>query len=255
MGVLAKYEAQVAVSYLSVNRDKIYSVSLTRDKIRNAFTSWSNLEALISGYINSLYSASNIQRYRDIKMLPVSAFQAGAIKYEVIPDVVDEQTAKNLIRKMRADYSKFQIPSTEYNAWQDVKGEGAFALQTWTEPQDIIVMISADVEALVDVEVLAAAFNMSKTDFLGRVIVVDSFDVINEKGEKVFDGKGIKAMLADRAWFKVKTQDFSVSDFWNPRNRVWNYFLNDTYACNYSLFSNAKLYTTVEPTPSGSDSE
>lgn len=255
MGLLAKYEAQVAVSYLSVNRDKIYSVSLTRDKIRNAFTSWNNLEELISGYINSLYSASNIQRYKDIKMLPVSAFQAGAIKYEVVNDVTDEQTAKNLIRKMRADYSKMQIPSTDYNAWQDVKGEDAFALQTWTEPQDIVVLISADVEAMVDVEVLASAFNMDKTTFLGKMIVVDSFDVINENGQKVFDGSTIKAMIADRSWFKVKTQDFSMSDFWNPRNKVWNYFLNDTYACNYNLFSNAKLYTTAEPTPSGSDSE
>lgn len=255
MGLLSKYEAQVAVSYTHVNRDKIYSVSLTRDKIRNAFTSWQNLESLISGYINSLYSASNIQRYKDIKMLPVSAFQAGAIKYEVITNPTDEATAKNLVRKMRADFNKMQVPSTDYNAWQDVKGEGAFALQTWTAPEDIVVLISADVEALVDVDILSASFNMDKTTFLGKLIVVDSFDVINEKGVKVFDGSKIKAMICDRAWFKVMTQDFSMSDFWNPRNRVWNYFLNDTYTCNYSLFANAKLYTTAEPTPSGSDSE
>ena len=86
MGLLTKYEAQVAVSYLNINRDKQYAVSLTRDKIRNAFTSWSNLEALVSGYVNSLYNGAFIERYKDIKMLPVSAFQAGAIKYEVIPD-------------------------------------------------------------------------------------------------------------------------------------------------------------------------
>lgn len=253
MGLLSKYEAQVAVSYLSVNRDKIYSVSLTRDKIRTAFTSWSNLEQLISGYINSLYNASYIQRYRDTKMLPVSAFQAGAIKYEVITNPTDEATAKALVRKMRADYTKMQIPSTDYNAWQDVKGQGAFALQTWTDPQDIVVIITSDLEALIDTDVLSASFNMSKSEFLGRLIVVDSFDVV-ENGVKVYDGSKIKAMICDRAWFKIKTQDFSISDFWNPRNKVWNYFLNDTYVCNYSLFANAKLYTTGEPTPSGSDS-
>lgn len=254
MGLLTKYEAQVAVDYLSVNRDKQYAVSLTRDKIRNAFVSWQQLENLISGYVNSLYNASFIQRYRDIKMLPVSAFQKGAIKYEVVNDVTDEATAKNLIRKMRADFSKMQVPSTDYNAWQDVKGEGAFALQTWTEPEDIVVMISADVEAMVDVECLSQAFNMDKTSFLGKLIVVDSFDVI-EDGKKVFDGSKIKAMIADRAWFKVRTQDYSMDEFFNARSRSWTYFLNDVYACKYTLMANAKLYTTAEPTPSGSDSE
>lgn len=254
-GILQKYEAEVATQYLTVNSDLQYCVTLTRDKIRNAFTSWDNLESLISGYINSLYNGAYVTRYTQTKGLVPAALQAGAVKYEVINDVTDEQTAKNLIRKMRADYSKFQIPSTAFNAWQDVKGEGAFALKTWSDPEDIIVLISADVEAMVDVEVLAAAFNMSKTDFLGRVIVVDSFDQYNDAGVKTFDGSSIKAMLCDRSWFKIKTQDFAMDSWFNPNNRTWQYYLNDVRMVNYSLFANAKVYTTAEPTPSGSDSE
>lgn len=254
-GILQKYEAELAVEYLSVNSDLQYCVTLTRDKIRNAFTSWDNLEALITGYINSLYNGAYVTRYNQTKGLPLSAFKKGAVKYEVINDVTDEATAKNLVRKMRADYSKFQIPSTAFNAWQDVKGAGAFALKTWSDPEDIIVMISADVEALLDVEVLASAFNMSKADFLGRVIVVDSFDQYNDAGEKVVDGSMIKAMICDRAWFKIKTQDFAMDSWFNPNNRTWQYYLNDVRMVNYSLFANAKIYTTAEPTPSGSDSE
>ena len=254
-GLLQKYESQMAVQYLTVNSDLQYSVTITRDKIRNAFTSWSNLEALISGMINTLYNGAYITRYNQTKGLPLSAFKAGAIKYEVIVNPTDEQTAKNLIRKMRADYSKMQIPSTKYNAWQDVKGEDAFALKTWSNPEDIIVMISADIEALVDVEVLARAFNMSVTDFLGRVIVVDDFSQYNDDGTVAVDGSMIKAMVCDRSWFKIKTQDFAMDEFFNARNRTWNYFLNDVRMVNYSLFANAKIYTTAEPTPSGSASE
>ena len=254
-GILQKYEAEVATQYLTVNSDLQYCVTLTRDKIRNAFTSWDNLEALISGYINSLYNGAYVTRYTQMKGLPVSALKAGAIKYEVINDVTDEQTAKNLIRKMRADYSKFQIPSTQYNAWQDVKGEGAFALKTWTDPNDIIVMISADVEALLDVEVLASAFNMSKADFLGRVIVVDDFNQYDDDGKVAVDGSMIKAVICDRAFFKIKTQDFAMDSWFNPNNRTWQYYVNDVRMVNYSLFANAKIYTTAEPTPSGSDSE
>ena len=254
-GLLQKYESQVAVQYLSVNSDLQYMVTITREKIRNAFTSWDNLESLITSMVNSLYNGAYITRYNQAKGLALAAFEGGAIKYEVINNPTDEATAKNLIRKMRADYSKFQIPSTKFNAWQDVKGEGAFALKTWSDPQDIVMMISADIEALVDVEVFAAAFNMSKADFLGRVIVVDDFSQYNDDGTVAVDGSMIKAFICDRSWFKIKTQDFAMDEFYNANNRTWQYYLNDVRMVNYSLFANAKVYTTAEPTPSGSDSE
>ena len=254
-GLLQKYEAEVATQYLSVNSDLQYCVTITREKVRNAFTSWDQLEGLISGMVNSLYNGAFITRYNQAKGLPLAAFNAGAIKYEVINDVTDEATAKNLVRKMRADFSKFQIPSTQFNAWADKKGEGAFALKTWSDPQDIVVLISADVESLVDVEVLAAAFNMSKADFLGRVIVVDDFSQFADDGTVAVDGSMIKAVICDRAWFKIKTQDFAMDEFYNANNRTWQYYLNDVRMVNYSLFANAKVYTTKEPTPSGSDSE
>ena len=254
-GLLEKYEAQVATQYLTVNSDLQYCVTITREKIRNAFTSWDQLEGLISGMVNSLYNGAYITRYNQTKGLPLAAFNGGAVKYEVITNPTDEATAKALVRKMRADYSKFQIPSTAFNAWADVKGEDAFALKTWSDPQDIVVMISADVEALIDVEVLAAAFNMSKADFLGRVIVVDDFTQYDDEGNVAVDGSMIKAVIADKAWFKIKTQDFAMDEFYNANNRTWQYYLNDVRMCNYSLFANAKVYTTAEPTPSGSDSE
>lgn len=250
-GLLQKYEAEIATQYLAVNSDLQYCVTITREKIRNAFTSWDQLEGLISGMVNSLYNGAYITRYNQIKGLPLAAFKAGAIKYETITNPTDEATAKSLIRKMRADYSKFQIPSTRFNAWADVKGEGAFALKTWSDPEDIVVMISADVEALVDVEVLAAAFNMSKADFLGRMIVVDDFSQYNDDGTVAVDGSAIKAVICDRAWFKVKTQDFAMDEFYNANNRTWQYYLNDVRMTNYSLFANAKIYTTSAP--SGSD--
>lgn len=254
-GLLQKYESEIATQYLTVNSDLQYCVTITREKIRNAFTSWDQLEGLISGMVNSLYNGAYITRYNQAKGLALAAFEKGAVKYEVINDVTDEATAKNLIRKMRADFSKFQIPSTKFNAWADVKGEGAFALKTWSDPQDVVVLISADVEALVDVEVLAAAFNMSKADFLGRVIVVDDFSQYADDGTTAVDGSMIKAMICDRAWFKIKTQDFAMDEFYNANSRCWNYYLNDVRMVNYSLFANAKIYTTAEPTPSGSDSE
>lgn len=251
-GLLQKYEAETAVEYYSVNQDFQYCVTLTREKIRNAFTSWDQLEGLISGYINSLYNGAYISRYASTKGLVTAAYTGNRVNYQVISAVTDEQSAKALIMQMRAAYSKMQIPSTKYNAWEKVKGD-RMSLKTWSDPEDIVVMISADIEALVDVEVLAAAFNMSKTDFLGRVIVVDDFNQYNDDGTVAVDGSAIKAAIMDKSWFKIKTQDFAMDEFYNANSRCWNYYLNDVRMVNYSLFANALLFVTAAPTVDATD--
>lgn len=253
-GLLQKYEAQIATQYLTVNSDLQYCVTITREKIRNAFTSWDNLESLVSAMVNSLFNGAYITRFNQIRGLPLAAFQAGGAKYEVITNPTDEATAKALVRKMRADYSKMQVPSTNYNAWQQLKGEGAFALQTWSDPSDIVVLITADVEALLDVEVMAKAFNITSTEMLGKIYVVPDFNQYDKDGNLAVDGSMIKAVICDKSFFKIKTQDFAVDEFYNCNNRTWQYMLNDVRMVNWSAFANCKIYTTAEPTPSGSDS-
>ena len=245
-GLLQKYESEIAAQYLTVNSDLQYCVTLTREKIRNAFTSWDQLEGLISGMINSLYNGAYITRYNQTKGLVTAAFTGNNVQYVKITDPTDTQTAKSLIRQLRAAFSKMQIPSTNFNAWEKVKGD-RMSLKTWSDPEDVVVLISADIEALVDVEVLAAAFNMSKSDFLGRVIVVDDFNQYNDDGTVAVDGSAIKAMIADKAWFKIKTQDFAMDEFYNANNRTWQYYLNDVRMVNYSLFANAVVFATADP--------
>lgn len=252
-GLLQKYEAEVAVQYLGINSDLQYCVTITREKIRNAFTSWDNLESLVSGMINSLYNGAYITRYNQTKGLVLSAYMAGNVTTEIIDNPDDATSAKALIQKMRATFSKMKVPSTQFNAWKKVKGDDAFALKTWSDPADVVVLISADVEALADVEVLASAFNMDKADFLGKVIVVDDFSQYEDDGDVAVDGSAIKAVICDKAWFKIKTQDFAIDEFYNPNNRTWQYYLNDVRLVNYSLFANCVVFATSAP-DIGSDS-
>lgn len=246
-GLLQKYEAEVATQYLTVNSDLQYQVTITREKIRNAFTSWSNLENLVAGMVNSLYNGAYLTRFNQAKGLVLSAYVGNNAQIETVSAVSDTSTAKALVKKMRATFSKMQIPSTKFNAWNKVKG-GNLALKTWSDAEDVIVLISADVEANLDVEVLASAFNMSKADFLGRVVVVDDFSQYADDGTVSVDGSAIQAMICDKAWFKIKTQDFAMDEFYNANNRSWQYYLNDVRMCNYSLFANAVIFATSQPT-------
>ena len=251
-GLLQKYEAQIATQILSVNSDLQYPVTITREKIRNAFTSWSNLESFVAGIVNALFNGAYITRYNQTKGLVLAAYKGNNIQYETVSAVSDAATAKALVEKIRATYSKMQVPSTKYNAWNKVKG-GELTLKTWSDPQDIVVLISADVDAKVSVQDLAYAFNMSEADFISRKIVVEDFTQYNDDGTVAVDGSAIQAVICDKAWFKIKTQDFAMDEFYNANNRTWQYYLNDVRMVNYSLFANAVAFVTSAPSIDATD--
>lgn len=248
-GLLQKYEARFATQYLDTNYDLQYKVSMSRDKIRNAFTSWDNLESFISGTINTLYNGCYIDVYRTVKQLPATALKGNNVMYEVVDAVSDQDTAKALVEKLRATYTKMQLPSTRYNAWNKVKGDG-LGLETWSDPSDIIVMITADVDAKLSVQDWAYAFGESYAQILGRKVVVDDFNEYDKNGNVTFDGSGIQAVIADAGWFKIKTQDFALDEFFNPNARAWTYFLNITKMINYSYFHNCLVLCTEAAAPS-----
>ena len=245
-GILQKYEADVKVQYLTINMDLQYPVTLTRDKIRTAFNSWRDLEEFINGIVNALYNGAYIGMFNYTKALVSSAFKQNQASYIKVTAPTDEATGKAMIKKLRELYTLFQMPSSNYNAWAKVGGEGK-PVTTWCAPEDIVLLIRADVLATVDVDVLAAAFNMDKADFIGRVITVDNFDVYDDDGDKIYDGSAILGMICDKAWFKIKQQDMALDMWFNPNNRSWQYYLNVVRMYNYSLFANGVVIATADP--------
>ena len=109
------------------------------------------------------------------------------------------------------------------------------------------MIIRNDIRAKIDVNVLAEAFNMDRTELLGQIITVDNFDAYDDDGTKVYDGSNIVAMIADKAWFKIKTQDFFMENFYNPNNRTMQYYLNVQKGYNMSLFANGVIFATDDP--------
>lgn len=250
-GLLQKYEAEVMVEYYNVNMDRQYPITLTRAKIKNAFTTWGDLEAFINGIVNSLYNGAEIDAYNYTKGLVASAYLGKRVQVKKVDAVVDETTGKAFIKELRKLNRKFQLPSSDFNAWKLLNGDDAKAITTWSDAQNIGLMITADVEAELTVDVLAYAFNMSKVDaeefIANRVVVVDNFDWYDDDGNKVFDGSAIQGIIFDRSFFKIKTQDNEMDEFYNPNNRTWQYFLNVNKMYNTSLFANAVVLATALP--------
>ena len=246
-GILAKYEADVKVQYTAKNVDRQFPVSITRQELKKAFVSWGDFESFIDSLVNSLYNGLYITEYEMTKGLVASAYKDNTAVVQTISGISTADDMKALIKKLRALFLNMQLPSRDYNAWYKIGGEGR-PVNTWNMPEDTVLLIRNDILSEVDVEVLASAFNMGKTDFLGRVIGIDSFDQYDETGTKVFDGSNIVCFIGDKRWFMIHDQETFIDQWYNANNRVWNYYLNYVSQYAYSFFANGVIIALADPT-------
>ena len=246
-GLLQKYEADTKVQYLTVNSDLQYPVTVGRHALKKAFTSWADLDRFIDQLSNSLYNGAYIGEFRNTKNIVASAYAYGGVRVQTVSAVADDATAKAFVKKCRNLFLDFQVPSTSFNAWAQAGGYGE-PITTWSNPEDIVLILRNSVRTEIDVDVLAAAFNIDKATLMGNIITVDNFDVYDDEGIKRFDGSAIQGIIADKSWFKIKQQDMYLDEFYNANSRTWQYYLNITKMYEYSLFANAVVLATALPT-------
>lgn len=246
-GLLQKYEADVKVQYMNINMDRQYPVTVLRQSLKKAFVSWNDLETFIDSLSDSLYNGAYIDQYKFTKNIISGAYKDNKAVIEQITAPTTEELAKQFITKARTLYLNFQTPSSNYNSWQKCGGYGR-PIVTWTNPENIVFIVRNDMRAFIDVNVLASAFNIDKTELLGNIITVDNFDFYNDEGVKIFDGSNIVGMIADRAWFRIKEQDMFLDTFYNINNRTTQYMLNMIKMYNFSLFANGVIFATALPT-------
>ena len=250
-GLLAKYEADVKVEYNELNYDVQYPVTIIRKELEKAFTTWGDFESFLMGISQSLYNGAYIDDYNYTRKLITNAYLNNNVQMETFtfsnPAAPTDTELKGLIAKLRELYLNFQAPSTLYNAWGKVGGYGK-KIVSWSNPRDIVVFLSNKLASVIDVNVLASAFNIDKADLMGRVYYVPDFDQRNEDGDVVVDGSSIYAFICDRRWFKIRDKAMFMDEFYNANNRSWQQYLNVIKSFNYSLFANAKMLVASIPT-------
>jgi hypothetical protein len=247
-GLLISYESDVKVQYMAINSDVQYPVTFSRQQLKKAFVSWGDLESFIDGLSNALYNGAYIDEFRFTKLIVTDAYKDN--KAQIISNlsaVSDGDTGKAFVEKCRELFLNFQLPSTQYNAWSKVGGEGK-PVTTWTNPEDIVILVRSDIRAKLDVLVESMAYNIDKSTLLGNIITIDNFDAYDDDGTKIFDGSAILGGIFDKSWFRIKRQDMFMDSFYNPNNRSIQYYLNVIKMYNYSLFANGVILATAAPT-------
>ena len=168
----------VKVVYHRMNRRNTYDITIgDLDFLRN-FKSEATLDAFITSKLNSVYSRAAHDEWLIMKNLLASYKNKdgngiGYFDYEV-PVIANESadvTAKRFVKTLRKAITDVSFASTAYNR------EG---VTTWSEASDLVLLVNKDVVAEVDVEVLAKAFNLGKTDIEVPVVVMDDFGTLTD---------------------------------------------------------------------------
>ena len=168
----------VKVVYHRMNRRSTYDITLGDLDFLRVFKSEATLDNYIAQKLNSVYSRIAHDEWLIMKNL-LATYQnkektgSGYFDYEV-PTITEEdapQTAKKFVKTLRKAVTDVGFASTKYNT---------AGVTTWTDPTDLVLLIHKDVIAEVDVEVLAKAFNMGKTDIQTAIVVMDDFGTLTD---------------------------------------------------------------------------
>ena len=249
-GLLAKYESDVKAEYSEINFDVQYPVTIIRKELEKAFVSWGDFESFLMGISTSLYNGAYIDDYKYTKKLITNAYVQNAVQMETVTFAGATPTTaelEGLTARLRQAYLDFMVPSTKYNAWKKVGGYGR-SIVSWSKPENIVVFVSNAMASVLDVNVLASAFNIDKADLMGKVYYVEDFDILDDDGNVAVDGSNIIALICDKRWFKIREKDMFMDEFYNANNRSWQSYLNVIKAYNFSFFANALMLVKALPT-------
>ena len=241
----------VKSAFYSMNWRVVIPTTIQQNDLTFAFNSLDGVTRLVTKIIQQVYQTAEYQDFLLYKYLIIKNIAKGHLTPLSIGNVSTVDGLKNGIASIRATSTKLTFPSTKYNR---------AGVKTNTPKERQIIFIDADWEAQVDVNVLAAAFNMDKAEYLGARYLVDNWaefdneafedirketDMIEEVTQDELNiMKNVKAVLVDREWFQVYTNLQQMRETQVNAGLYYNYFYHVWKTIATSPYANAIVMVT-----------
>ena len=178
----------VKTEYYSRNFAKKYKISVSDEQLRTAFMNANGLQNLINQVLTVPTNSRNFDDFQMMKGLLANASTKEITLSTAYKTAADDVKAKELTKKTRAIVDRFGMMGNVFN----IQG-----INTFTNPQNIVIITTPEVAAMLDVELLATAFNMDKAEMGRRIVKIDSFQKYNEQGKKFEADPNVELMIVD----------------------------------------------------------
>lgn len=253
----------VHAAFHTLNYKKFYKTTVSRNELKTAFTSWQGVDDLLSKITTALYTSANYDEYQTFKYMIARCLLNGYL-LPVGTAQLDADHAKNVVQTMRATSNNMEFMSRDRNL---------AGVANFTDKSNQIMLIDTNAEALIDVNVLAAAFNMSETEFLSaQRVAIDGFGNLDDARLTVLfaddpyntyiplteDEKtllnNIPAAIISTDWFMTfdNLLEFTESPY-NSEGLYYNMVLHKWSTFSVSPFAEAVAFVSTSSTVTGVD--
>lgn len=226
----------VEVNYYSMNRQDVYPMRYNRDQLRQAFIDDGGLSSMINDILAMPLKSDQWDEYLIMRNLIKGAHDTWTMPTVQVPDIATaddkEAAGKEIAVAMREHYLMMRdFIKTQYNP-----------KHMPVSSDELVILGTPAFFAYFDVEVLAAAFQMDRANFIAdRTIVVDDFDIA-----------GAQAVLIDASAY-ICTDNLVANDtIYNPRTRDWISYLHHWGTYALSDMRNMLLFSSTEADNLGS---
>ena len=236
-----------------MNYQKYYKSTIENDRLRMAFLSLDGITDLIAKIVDAMYTGANYDEFQTMKYMLARHILKGRM-YPVTIPAVSTANMKPIVSKIKGVSNKMEFLSTQYN----VSG-----VSTHTKKDDQYLLVSTEFDAVMDVEVLASAFNMDKANFDGHRVLVDGFgDIDTERlailfaddttyvpltAEELEALNTIPCVIVDRDWFMIFDNYYNFTEQYNGEGLYWNYWYHVWKTFSVSPFANNALFIPGTP--------
>lgn len=229
---------EVQASYHVVNRRNRYKLTIREPELRNAFITPSGLTTFISQLMGAAQKSDQIDEFlamanlfKEMDRAATGPDGSSGLFNVQISDIGDEastpEQSRYALRRMREFGTTLQFPSRAYNP---------AGMPQAISPDDLILFTTPEADAAMDVEALAAAFNISKADVGYRKFVLPS---------QHYGIPGFQAALTTKEFFVVADQRIDTTSQVNAAALFTNYWLHHWQVISASRFAPIVMFNSL----------
>lgn len=228
--IFGQKRLDVRSAFHTVNRQNYYPVTVNEPILRRAFLE----DGGLSSFVSQIMSAPTTSDQWDEFLLMTSLFKVMDSTANIFrvkspnlqPLSATAADARSALKVLRATAGRLGFMSTNYNP---------AGMPTFASPEDLVIFASPEFVANIDVEALAAAFNMDRADAPSRIIQIP---------QECFAIDECQAILTTRDFFMVADTLIETRSQINPVGLTTNYFLHHHEIISASRFAPCVMLTT-----------
>lgn len=221
----------IRTTYHSINRQVKYPFTIGESQIKQQIQEGATLTTIVQGIMESATISNEADEQDIIEAMIIDAYEKQEVYMVAVGDIQTQAGVNKLSTYARSMFAQLG----GRNRFNQLGVTNAQA----NAPKSII--LDADGNASMDVNLLANAFNLTKAEIEQTKIVLPS----------IWKDENIVALLAVDDWFVIANNKFEMASWFNPETLMTNYYLHVWETISRSPYAGAVLF--VKELPKGAE--